>query len=248
MIFTLARLDLKRLFLSPLAWSALVAVQLILALLFLINLEGFLEAQSDLAAMQSPDGVTALVAGPLIGNAALVLLFVTPLFAMRLIAEERRNRTLPLLLSAPVTLTALILGRFLGLALFLWLMVVLTALMPAALVVLAGAGTLDYGLFAAQLLGLGLITAAYSATGLFVSTLTRHPATAAAGTLGALLALWLIAESGGGAVTEWLSLAGHLAPFLRGIVDTRDLAWFGILIALMLGLAAFRLDQERAGS
>ncbi len=53
---------------------------------------------------------------PIFGTATIMLLMVVPLLSMRLIAEERRNQTLPFLLSAPVSIAQIVLGKFLGAA------------------------------------------------------------------------------------------------------------------------------------
>ena len=64
-------------------------------------------------------GATEIVIAPLFSAAAVVLLMATPMLAMRSIAEERRNRTMTLLISAPVSMTQIVLGKFLGLSAFL---------------------------------------------------------------------------------------------------------------------------------
>ena len=101
MIFTIAGKELKALFASPLAWVVLTVMQLIIGYAFLRRLDDFLQLQPQLAQMGSPPGITELVAGPVFGTAAAVLLFAVPVLAMRLIAEERRNQTMVLLMSAP---------------------------------------------------------------------------------------------------------------------------------------------------
>jgi len=101
MIFTLAQRELRTLFLSPLAWSILAVVQFILAYLFLSQLNEFLTLQPQLKVIEGAPGVTDLVVVPVYGSAAFILMMVVPLLTMRVISEERRSRSLPLLLSAP---------------------------------------------------------------------------------------------------------------------------------------------------
>ncbi len=133
MIFTIAGKELRSLFASPLAWLVLTVVQIILGYGFLKRLDDFLQIQSQLAQLASPPGVTELVAAPTFATAAAVLLFAVPLLAMRMIAEERRNQTLTLLLSAPVSITEIVLGKFVGLVAFLLIIVLLVAAMPLTL-------------------------------------------------------------------------------------------------------------------
>jgi len=247
MILTIAQHELRRLFLSPLAWIILAVVEFILAWLFLQHLESFLTIQSQLLGMNGEYGVTEIVISPLFGNAAFVLLLVVPLVSMRLFTEERRNKTLPLLFSAPLSMTEIVLGKYLGLYSFLLIQLLLIAFMPLSL--LAGGG-LDFGLLAAGLLGLALLLGGFAAVGLFMSTLTQHQTVAAISTFGMLLFFWLLdwARTGtGGGVLPYLSLINHTEPFLKGLFDTRDLVYHFLFIGIFLALSVRRLDMDRLG-
>ncbi|MDA8419872.1 MAG: ABC transporter permease subunit [Pseudomonadota bacterium] len=248
MILTIARNELRRMFLSPLAWTILAVVMLILAFMFLNNVQYFITIQSRLLSMGSDDGVTAVIAAPLLGNAAVVLLLVVPLLSMRLVADERRNKTLSLLVSAPVSMTEIILGKYLSLVAFLWLILALVAMMPLSL--LAG-GTLDFGLLGAGLFGLALLLAGFAAVGLFMSTLTQNQTVAAVSSFGVLLLFWILDWAGQGSGTSgilgYLSILNHYEPFLRGIFDTSDAAYLVLFILTFLMLSIRRLDMDRLG-
>ncbi len=248
MILTIALRELRSLFLSPLAWVILASVQLILAFLFLGRLELYQRWQGQLLAMENAPGVTELVVGDLFGSAAIVLLLVVPLLTMRLLAEERRNRTLALLFSAPLSMTEIVLGKYLGVMLFLLALLALIALMPLALF----AGTrLDLGLLLSGLAGLALLLASFAAVGLFMSTLTQHPAVAAIATFGMLLVFWILDWSGegvgGGSLLAYLSLFNHYKPFLDGVFDTADAAYHLLFATAFLVLSIRRLDADRLG-
>jgi ABC-2 type transport system permease protein len=246
-MFTLTRQELRRLFLSPLAWTILAVVQLILAYMFLSHLEYFSLMQSRLMGMEGEHGVTEVVVAPLFGNAAIVLLLVVPLVSMRLITEERRNKTLALLFSAPLSMSEIVFGKYLGLVAFLLIQILLIALMPLSL--LTGGG-LDFGLFASGLLGLTLLLAGFAAVGLFMSTLTQHQTIAAVSTFGVLLLFWILdwaGEGAGGGVLAYLSLLNHYEPFLKGVFDTRDAVYLVLFIATFLALSVRRLDMDRLG-
>ncbi len=248
MIFTIAGRELRSLFLSPLAWSILAVVQLILAYVFLVQLELFLQWQPRLANIEGAPGMTDIVVAPLFRTAAIILLLVVPLLTMRLVSEEKRNRTLVLLLSAPVSMTEIILGKFIGLMIFLLCLLGLIALMPLSL--LAG-GTLDFGLFAAALLGLALVLSSFAAAGLFMSTLTEQPTVAAVSTFGLLLLLWILdwaggtAEPGATLVFSYLSLLTHYDALLKGVFDTQDIVYYLLFSGVFLALSIRRLDAER---
>jgi len=247
MIFVIARQELRRLFLSPLAWTILGVVQFVLAWMFLQSVNNFLVVQSQLLGMGGEYGITELVVMPLLGNTAIVLLLITPLVSMRLITEERRNKTLPLLFSAPVSMTEIVLGKYLGVVTFLVLQLLLVALMPLALLL---GGGLDLGMYASGLLGLLLLIGAFAAVGLFLSTLTQHQTVAAVGTFGVLLFFWLLdwARTGAdGGVLPYLSLLNHFEPFLKGVFDTRDAIFHLLFITTFLALSVRRLDMDRVG-
>jgi ABC-2 type transport system permease protein len=247
MIMTIALRELRSLFLSPLAWAILGVVQLILGYLFLSQVDFYLKFQSQIMALREPVGVTEIVAAGLFGNAGVVLLLVVPLVTMRLVSEERRNRTLALLYSAPVSMTEIVLGKYLGVLLFLFVILALVAAMPLSL--LAG-GTLDLGLLAAGLLGLALLLAAFTAIGVFMSTLTQYPTVAAISTFGVLLLSWVLDFSGQGdpsSALAYLSLLNHYERFLSGIFDSADAVFLTLITITFLVLSVRRLDADRMG-
>lgn len=244
MIVTIAAKELRSLFGSPLAWVILAVLNVVIAYIFLSQIDAFNAVQPQLAQLANAPGITEIIVAPLFGSTVIVLLMATPLLAMRLIAEERRQHTLPLLLSAPVSMTEIILGKFLGLFLFLCAVASLALLMALSL---SAGGRLDLGLIAANALGIMLLCASFAALGLYISCLTSHPVIAATGALGALLGLWVVGMAGSEANSALvqLSLIKHFETFNRGLIDTGDLAYFILFIALFLILAVRRLDQDR---
>lgn len=249
MIRHIAARELRTLFLSPLAWSILGVVQFILAYLFLTQVQEYARLQPQLAMMHNAPGMTEVIVAPLLGTAAIILLLIVPLVTMRLVSEERRSRTLPLLLSAPVSMTEIILGKYLGVVAFLAIQLALVALMPLSL--LSG-GSLDMGQFAAGLLGLLLMLAAFAAAGLYMSTLTAQPTVAAVSTFGLLLLLWLInwagnavSDSGSSGLFAYLSLQQHFQSLLSGVFDTGDVIYYLLFIVLFLVFSVRRLDADR---
>lgn len=246
-ILTIAARELRSLFLSPLAWSILAVIQLLLGYLFLAQLEYFQILEPRIAALEDGPGVTDLVVAPLYGNAGVILLLVTPLLTMRLVSEERRSRTLSLLFSAPVSVSEIILGKYLGTLGLMGILVLMITLMPLSLAV----GTsLDWGKLAACVLALGLLLAAFTAIGLYLSTLTPQPIVAAIGGFGALLLLWIIDWSGtigteSGKVLGYLSLLRHYENLLKGQVSTSSLAYFLLLSAAFVVLSIRQLDNDR---
>ncbi len=245
-ILIIAGRDLRALFRSPLAWLLLAGAGFVIAWVFLWFVQGYMTAAPHLPPGAQNPGVTALVATPTLLWAALILVVLTPLLAMRLLAEERHNGTLNLLRAAPVSITAIVIGKFLALLTFLWLVIAITAAMPLSL---ALGTTLDFGRLGAGVLALAVLAAAFGAISLFISSLTRQPLLAAFASFGAILILWIInlaaTTPGATSVLGWLAFQPHLSRLLRGVVDSADLAYFLILTLLFLGLSIWRLDAER---
>ena len=244
MIATIVRKELKVLFTSPLAWTLLALTQLVFTWIFLGRLDAFLEIQSQLIQIANPPGITEIIVAPVFSMAAIVLLMVTPLLTMRLLAEERRNNTLVLLLSAPISVTDIILGKFLSLIIFFFIMIALLTALSISLLV---GGTLDFGLLLTNVIGLLLITACFVSLGLYVSSLTVYPAIAAAGALGLLLGLWVIdiVASDVDSIARNISLLKHYEHFNRGMIDTFSLAYFILFVVTFLVLTIHRMNGER---
>ncbi len=248
MIFAIAGRELRSLFLSPLAWSILAVVQLIFAYMYLAQIDFFIQVQPRLPLLPGAPGMTEIIAVPLLGNAAMVLLLVVPLITMRLISDERRNQTLSLLLAAPISMRSIVVGKFLGVMTFLLLMILM---MPLALLL---GGTLDFGVLAAASLGLLLLLASFAALGLFMSSLTAQPTIAAVSTFGVLLLLWILDWAGNNAgsnagpgndVLAYLSILRHYEALLKGVFNSADLIYYLLFIVMFLVLTVRRLDAER---
>jgi gliding motility-associated transport system permease protein len=247
MIFTLAARELRSMFLSPLAWAILAIISALSAYFFLLYVDLYLQLQPRLAAAPNGPGITEIIVVPLFSTVATVLLLVTPLLTMRLISEERRSQTLSLLISAPVSMSEIILGKFLGVFAFVLLMLAVVAVMPLSL--LAG-GEIDMGLWASGLLGLVLLLASFCSIGLYISTLTTQPTVAAVATFGVLLLLWVLNLAGstgnaGGGALNYLSMLSHYQPLLKGIFSSTDIVYYLLLIGSCLVLSVRRLDADR---
>lgn len=244
MIRLLALRELRSLFAMPSTWFILAALQFIFAWFFLARLEAFLEIQPQLAQLANAPGVTITVAAPMFNTVALLLMMLVPMFTMRLIAEERRNQTFALLLSAPLSGGHIVLGKFFGLLVFL---AVLITGVPLMLYTLALGTALDHGLLLSNLLGLLLLTASYVALGLYVSALTTQPVIAAIGALAVLVGLWLADIGAAAEDSPWhfISPLNHFQNFNAGLLDSGDAAFFVLFSAVFLLLAIRRIHNNR---
>ncbi|MEK6748611.1 MAG: ABC transporter permease subunit [Pseudomonadota bacterium] len=247
-IRVIAGREVRSLFLSPLAWVVLAVVEFLLGYMFLAQVELFLRVQPRLAGMDNAPGVTEVVVAELFRNGAVIALIIAPILTMRLISEERRNQTLTLLFSAPVSMLEIVLGKYLGVMIFFGAMWGMVACMPLALYI---GGQLDIGMYAAGLMGGILLTGAFCAAGLYISTLTIYPAVAAISSFGLLLLLWVVDWAGKsgdtvvGNVLAYMSILHHYESLMEGVFSSADVLYYLLFIALFLILSVRRLDARR---
>jgi ABC-2 type transport system permease protein len=167
---------------------------------------------------------------------------------MRLLAEENKTGTIELLLTKAVTDREVVIGKFLSTLLLVGIALAFT--MPYAITV-ANIGNLDYGQVVCGYLGLLLMSAAYISIGLYASSLTHNQIVAF------LLALFIglffhiifgvLANNFTGFVAQLLntlSLSNHFESIIRGVVDTRDLIYFGSIILIGLILSELSLTKR----
>ncbi len=245
MIFNIVRKELKSMFASPMGWIILAIFTALFGSLYLNGVNGYFEVMSGAVRPAERVGVTQFVGQTVYGWAFLVVLFAVPLLSMRLISEERRSQTLPFLFSAPLSLTEIVLGKFIGLVTFLSILIAYIAVMLFTLNIWSD---IDFGFIAANSLGLFLLIASASAVGLYFSSLTSQPVAAAVMTFITLIALIFMDRIFAGDPTNTisqLSLMKHFQAFSTGLIDSADVAYFLLVIITFLVLTIRRLDAER---
>lgn len=245
MIFALARKELKSVFSSPMGWVVLALLQFVFGTFFLLGVDQYFQVMSGSLRPEMRQGVTEFVGHTVFNMASFVMLFAVPLLSMRLISEERKQQTLTFLLSAPLTLIDIVLGKFVGLVAFLTIVIFFIAAMMASLNLWS---EIDFGFLLANVLGLWLLVTSFSALGLFMSSLTQHPVVAGIITFVALFALMIMdyfVAGDPGNPLGYLSLLRHFESFSRGLLDTRDIAFFLLFILTFLTLTVRRLDADR---
>lgn len=176
-------------------------------------------------------------------------IFMTIIFSMRLLAEDRYTGTHVLMFTSPVREGEIVVGKYLAALAFVTVVVLLSLYLPALIFV---NGKVSYGHIAAGYLGMVLLGAATLAIGMFASSLTSHPflAVLVTGGFAALLeACWwvaLIADAPLSEVLGWLApYYKHFQPFRRGIVQLSDLVFFASLIYFALLASTRMLKSQR---
>ena len=247
-IFRLAKTELRILFCSPVSWLILVIFAFQAGLNFSDTFGGLLKRQ---AMGYGLGGITeetfAGYTGLLISMLKSLYLYI-PLITMGLMSRELSSGSIKFLYSSPITTTQIILGKYLS-------MLIYGAMLMAILLVYVVFGTftienMDLFFVLTGVLGLYLLTCAYAAIGLFMSSITSYQVVAAMGTLAILTVLNFIGEVGQDIsfvrdITYWLSISGRAYKFLAGMICSEDVLYFVIVILLFILLSIMRLQAAR---
>lgn len=250
-VWTIARRDFRSYFTTPIAYIVIGVFLLLMGYFFFGHLSEFaqMNAMSQFGAARKATLTDAIVR-PLYGNMNVIFLFLVPFVTMRLLAEEKKQHTIELLLTSPVTTWEIVLGKFLSAFLFLLVTMACTLVYPA---VLFATGNPDPGPLFAVILATLLLVSCYLAIGVFFSALTENQIVAGALTFVASLLFWIISwagrfGSGGSAAGEifnYLSLIYHWNSLSEGVLNSSDILFFLSFIFVGLFLANRVLDSYR---
>jgi ABC-2 type transport system permease protein len=186
-------------------------------------------------------------------NMAFILCFITPFLTMRLFAEEKRQQTLEILLTAPIRGADLVLGKFFAAYLVVGSMVLLSFLYVLFMILY---GTPDLRIIGSTYLGLMLALGCYISLGALISAMTSSQAIAAIFTFIVLLLLWLLQSLGQGVTANvagisvgplliYLSPLGHFNSFSEGLIHVKDIVYFLSFTFLMLFFTHRVMESHR---
>lgn len=183
-----------------------------------------------------------------------VLLFLIPALTMRTISEEESSGTLQWLFTQPIKVCGIVWGKYLPV-----LVVLLFSLLPTLLFVytleqfIIDEQLLDYGAFLSGYIGLFLLGSSFAAIGLFTSSLTKNQVAAYVSAIFLCFFFFYAFESlasynllgGADYYVQKLGMFVHFQQLLKGIMDTRDLIYFLVIIALFLVLTNYNLVRKK---
>lgn len=191
---------------------------------------------------------------PFFTLAPWIFLFLIPAITMKSFSEEKKQGTLELLLTKPLSKWQLVLGKYLG-SLLLAILSLLPTLLYVWTIYSLGKteGNLDMGAITGSYLGLILLAGCYAAIGMFASALTNNQL------VSFILAIFLcfisffafdaLADTSpweiGAFGLEDLGISGHYTSISRGVIDTRDLVYFISFIIFFLALTRFNVHNTK---
>jgi len=231
-VLPIFRREMFAYFYSPVAYIV-ISVFLILTGWFFTS-EMFLSSESSLRSV--------------FGIIPFIFIFFIPAITMRLLSEERKSGTIELLVTMPISDIEIVLGKyFAGLG---FLVVALLFTLPYALTILI-LGEPDTGMLFTGYIGLVLMGASYVAIGIFASTVSKNQVVAFIISFAIIFVLWLINKflmfvpPPLVPLLQYLSIDYHYENIGRGVIDSRDIAYYLSLIIFMLSLAKLSLESRK---
>ncbi len=248
----IARREMKVLFFSPIGWLVLIVFCIQLGSLLSANLSSRTYSVWGISEIS-----TSLTYNILYGNGASLipgiaseLYLYIPLLTMGLLSREFGEGTMKLLLSSPVRVRDIVLGKYFSMMGYAGVLVGFIGVL-GILLGLFVIDNPDIGLYLWSLFLVFLVICAYAAIGLYVSSLTNYQFVAAIGTVGVLFFLNYASrlsvagsDSVFSAILIWLQGFSSLSSF-KGFVGSWEILFFVLVITLFLGLCYLRLQNVR---
>lgn len=247
----IARRELSAYFATAIGWLVLCGFVFLTGLIFAI-ITTEISFQAAEAAMSPYGGGSINVNEHLLpgffGTTSVILLLISPAISMRLFSEDLKQRSMELLLSAPLSSTEIVLGKYLGAMGFVTIMLLSTV---HYMVLLSWLSTPDWTLVGVNYLAIYLMTGSFMAVGMLTSAFTRSQLIALVVSFGILLVLWFMAGVGSlaegtlGEVLGYVSVLTHTEQLSRGLLHVKDIAYSVTFIVFFLFATHQRVEAMR---
>lgn len=245
-IIQIARLELSLLFYSPIAWLLLVVLFVQMGLGFTAALPTIQQAPAIpyLTSFLFTDPKKIGILTQILGHLYLYI----PLLTMGIISREMSSGSIKLLYSSPVKLSEVVYGKFVAMLTYNLMIIGVMCIF-----IIFGAWFtphFDYPHILVALLAIFLLLNAYAAIGIFVSSLTTYQAVAAISTFVMLAFMNYIGKLGQGIdfirdLTHSLSMPSRAERMLAGLLNTRDVIYYLVIIGMFLAFTITKLEMER---
>jgi ABC-2 type transport system permease protein len=239
-------------FVSPIAYFVITGFTLLVGFFFFNYLSYFQRAQQMAPMLEMRGGeapnLNQYVIEGVFQTMVVILVFLIPLLTMRTIAEEKRKGTFELLITSPVSVGEIVLGKFASIAIVLLAMLSAALIFPALLVEF---GNPEVPPILSGFLGVLLCSLGFASIGMAVSSFTENQVVAGVASMVTLLLLYVIqapAESLGGTwaeVFQYISPIEQLQDPLRGVLSLKSMSYFLSMILLGLFLSRRALEAYR---
>jgi len=247
-IVRIARLELSVLFYSPIAWLVLIIFTIQSGITYTEQLYAQETNQQLERVLQVLSKVLFAGDDGMLKSVMDNLYLYIPLLTMGLLSRETSSGSIKLLLSSPVTVREIVFGKFL--AMMVYGLILVFILLGYTMAAYFSISSLDVKFVMGGIFGLYLLICAYTAIGLFMSSLTSYQVVAAISTLAILAGLNFIGEIGQDydfirGLTYWLSMDGRTENMLNGMITSKDFIYFILVIIFFLVLTIMKLNSGR---
>jgi len=247
-IYRIAKTELNTMFYSPVAWVVLVIFSIQSSWKFFDSLERFERSQKMGEGMSNLSQIFFSGFSGLYTEMQNYLYLYVPLLTMGLVSREINSGSIKLLLSSPIKIKEIVLGKYLAIAAYCLLFVAILGLQVT--IAYFSVDNLDLKFAVSGLIGLYLLVCTYAAIGLFMSCLTSYQVVAAISTLVVLAGLNFIGKLWQDVeyvkdVTYFLSIAGRANEMLEGLIISKDVLYFILVSSLFIGLSIYKLQTGR---
>lgn len=231
-MFAIFKKEVASYFYSPMAYVLIGVFTLMTALFFLMGNLSYQVADFN----------------PNLSTMGFLLMFVIPILTMRTLAEDRKSGTEVLLLTSPVSLTSIVVGKYLAALLVFIVMTVITFIFPVLLFIF---GQPVLAPLVGGYIGFILLGACYLALGVFASSLSENQVITAIVSFVLLLVLWVMEPIGyfmGGVTSQilsWVSLLARYHDFNAGILNLGAVLYFVSFVAVFLFLTIRVIEKRR---
>jgi len=239
-------------FTTPVAYVVIVIFAAVFGFLYFRNLTYYSQLSYQMMQNQYPQRIDLIlgVFAPLFSSNSIIFLLVIPPLSMRLFAEEKKSGTIELLFTYPVKDIHVVIGKWLAAITILLVMLILT--LPAPFLAFKFAGSSEWGPVLSGYLGMFLMGVSFLSLGVLISAVSENQIVAIIVSYGALLGFWFLGWAVDpnspkkiGNVLNELSVIKHLDNFIRGVIDTKDIAYYVLFIFVTVFLTTRVLESKR---
>lgn len=225
--------ELRLYFSTPIAYVFISVFVCISALLFTIN--NLINGNASISVIFS--------------YLPIIFVIIIPILTMRLMAEERALKTDQLLLTAPISVTSIICGKFISAVAVFGVSTIVMLMYP---VILSFYSKVEWGMVFSNYIGFFLMGAAFTSIGIFVSSLTENQLVSAIVSIAALAFTFILSyaiDPTGikiiDAVIDAFSIPAHFDTFFIGLLDIAEVVYYLSVIVIFILITVIRTEKRR---
>lgn len=225
--------ELRSYFCSPIGYVFIAIFFFVAALFFAIS--NLLSGYADVSYVFS--------------NMTMIFLFLTPILTMRLLSEEKNSKTDQLLLTSPVKVSSVVLGKLFAAVAVLGIALATTIIFP---LIISAYTTSEWGKIFGNYIGFCIMGATFVSIGLYISSLTENQIIAAVSTFGVLFLLYLIEWFGDTTanvilrtVISSLAITSKFTDFAKGVINIQSVIYYVSIISIFVMLTIGQIEKKR---